>query len=127
LIVVDASAALAGLLNAGVARDSLRTEDLHAPHVVDVEVAHVLRRQVITERLTSRSAARALATFQVLGLRRHPVTQLLGRIWELRNNLSAYDAAYVALAESLNCDLLTADGRLSRAPGLRCPVTVVST
>ena len=56
---------------------------------------------------------------------RYPVFALLDRVWELRDNLSAYDASYVALAELLGCSLLTADARLSRAPGIRCPITVV--
>ena len=56
---------------------------------------------------------------------RYPVFSFLDRVWELRDNLSAYDASYVALAELLNCSLLTADARLSRAPGIRCPITVV--
>jgi predicted nucleic acid-binding protein len=56
---------------------------------------------------------------------RYPVFAMLARVWELRDNLSPYDASYVALAELLGCSLLTADGRLSRAPCLRCPVTVV--
>lgn len=58
-------------------------------------------------------------------MRRYAVHSLLDRVWELRDNLSAYDASYVALAEMLNCALLTADARLSRAPGTRCPITVV--
>ena len=56
---------------------------------------------------------------------RYAVSRLLGRVWELRENLSAFDASYVALAESLDCALLTEDGRISRAPGLLCPVIVV--
>ncbi len=60
-----------------------------------------------------------------LGVVRHPVTGLLDRIWQMRENVSAYGASYLALAETLGCPLLTADARLSRVPGLRCPVTVV--
>ncbi|MGI8900400.1 MAG: type II toxin-antitoxin system VapC family toxin [Nocardioides sp.] len=63
--------------------------------------------------------------FRRLGMTRYAVFTLLDRVWQLRDNLSAYDASYVALAESLDCTLLTADARLSRAPGLRCPITVV--
>lgn len=64
-------------------------------------------------------------TFRRLGITRYPVFSYLDRVWELRDNLSAYDASYVALAELLDCNLLTADARLSRAPGIRCPITVV--
>ena len=60
-----------------------------------------------------------------LGMTRYPVFTLLERVWDLRENLSAYDASYVALAELLNCPLMTADARLSRAPGVRCSITVV--
>jgi predicted nucleic acid-binding protein len=67
----------------------------------------------------------ALDAFRRLGMTRYPVFSMLDRVWELRDNLSAYDASYVALAELLGCSLLTADARLSRAPGIRCPVTVV--
>lgn len=66
-----------------------------------------------------------LDTWQRLGVTRYPVFAMLERIWALRENVSAYDAAYVALAELLGCALLTADGRLARAPGLGCSVTVV--
>lgn len=68
---------------------------------------------------------RALAVWRRVGVTRYPMLTSLGRIWELRENLSAYDAAYVALAERLGCALITADARLSRAPGIRCAITVV--
>ena len=67
----------------------------------------------------------ALDTMRKLGVTRYPVFSILDRVWELRDNLSAYDASYVALAELLDCNLLTADARLGPAPGIRCPVTVV--
>jgi predicted nucleic acid-binding protein len=66
-----------------------------------------------------------LDTLRRLGMTRYPVFSLVDRVWELRHNLSSYDASYIALAELLDCNLLTADARLSRAPGIRCPVTVV--
>lgn len=125
MIVVDASAALAALLNAGPARRTMSSEQLHAPHLIDSEVANGLRRQVASGRLISGGAAHVLEVWRRLGMVRHPALPLLERVWELRDNLSAYDATYVALAESLDCELLTADGRLARAPGLRCPVTTV--
>lgn len=125
MIVVDASAALAGLLNAGPARSILAAEQVHVPHLVDSEVAGGLRRQVAGALLDAAAAWRVLATWQRLGVRRHPVVGLVARVWELRDALSAYDAAYVALAEALGCPLLTADTRLTRAPGPRCPITLV--
>lgn len=125
MIVVDASAALSGLLNDGAARRSLATEQLHAPHLVDSEVANGLRRHVITGRITSDEGSSALSVWGRLGVTRYGVHGLLDRIWHLRDNLSAYDAGYVALAEALDCSFVTADARISRAPGIRCLVTVV--
>lgn len=125
MIVLDASAAVSALLNAGAARTALADEAVHVPHLVDSEIASALRRQVRTGDVRATGAWDALTTWQRLGVVRHPVTGLLDRIWALRDNLSAYDASYVALAEALDCAVLTADARLSRVPGLRCPVTVV--
>lgn len=125
MIVLDASAALSGLLNAGPARASLVSEQLHAPHLVDSEVVSGLRRQVASRRITADDGWAALHAWRRLGLTRYPTHGLLERVWELRENLSAYDAGYVALAEALGCALVTADARMSRAPDLRCLVTVV--
>lgn len=125
MIVVDASAALSALLNAGPARHALASERLHVPHLVDSEVAGGLRRRVAAQQLEAEAGWTALDTWRRLGMTRYPMFSLLDRVWELRDNLSAYDAAYVALAECLECGLLTADTRLSRAPGIRCPITAV--
>lgn len=125
MIVLDASAALSGLLNAGPARESLAGEQLHAPHLVDSEVASGLRRHVASHRIAADEGWAALDAWRRLGLTRYPMHGLLERVWDLRENLSAYDADYVALAESLGCFLVTADARISRAPGARCPITVV--
>ena len=125
MIVVDASAALSALLNTGPARRTLASEQLHAPHLIDSEVANGLRRRVAAAQLGADAGWTVLDTFRRLGMTRYPVFALLDRVWELRDNLSAYDASYVALAELLGCSLLTADARLSRAPGIRCPITVV--
>lgn len=125
MIVVDASAALSGLLNDGPARRSLANERLHAPHLVDIEVASGLRRRVAARQITAHDGWMALDRWRRLGATRYPARGLLERVWELRDNLSAYDATYVALAEMLSCALLTADARLGRAPGVRCPVTVI--
>lgn len=125
MIVVDASAALSALLNNGPARKILATEQLHAPHLLDSEIANALRRRVAAGQIGADSGWAALDTFRRLGMTRYPVFAFLERVWELRESLSAYDASYVAVAELLHCSLLTADARLSRAPGIRCPVTVV--
>jgi predicted nucleic acid-binding protein len=127
VIVLDASAAVAALLRDGSARNAVAREQLHVPHLVDAEVAHTLRRLVAVGRLPARVGQRLLSTWAEIALVRHPLHPLLPRMWALRENLTAYDAGYVALAEALDCALLTADARLARAPGNTCPITVVST
>jgi predicted nucleic acid-binding protein len=125
VIVVDASAAVSALLHAGTARAALTDGPLSAPHLIDVEVASALRRRVVGGALPESAGWTALDTWRRIGITRYAADTLLGRVWELRDNLGAYDATYVALAEALDCALLTADGRLSRTPALRCAVTVV--
>lgn len=125
MIVVDASAALSALLNDGPARRALVSEQLHAPQLIDSEVANGLRRRVAATQLGADAGWTALDAFRRLGMTRYPVFALLDRVWQLRDNLTAYDASYVSLAELLDCPLLTADARLSRAPGVRCPITLM--
>ena len=125
MIVVDASAAVSALLNDGQARRLLAVESVHAPHLVDAEVVSVLRRQVIAGLLAPDPALRALNVWRRLGLIRYAASPLLERVWELRSAVTAYDAMYVALAENLDCALVTADTRLSGANGPRCVITVV--
>ena len=125
MIVVDASAALSALLNAGSAREAVARDQVHVPYLVDSEVANGLRGCVAAQQLSVNAAWTALNAWRRLGMTRYPMFSLLDRVWELRHNLSAYDASYVALAEFLDCYLLTADGRLGRAPGIRCPITVL--
>jgi predicted nucleic acid-binding protein len=125
VIVLDASAAVSALLRGGPARAALAAEVVHVPHLVDIEVLSALRRCASSGQVADSAAADALDTWRRLGVTRYPVVGLLNRIWELRANVTAYDAAYVALAETLGCAVVTADARLARAPGLRCPVTVV--
>jgi predicted nucleic acid-binding protein len=125
VIVADASAAVSALLNAGSARRALSDEQVHVPHLIDSEIANALRHQVAAGRLEADPAWAAIDAWRRLGVTRYPVAGLLDRVWELRENVSAYDASYIALAELLDCSLLTADGRLGRAPGTRCAVTVV--
>jgi len=125
MIVLDASAAVQALLTDGQARLLVAAESLHAPHLVDAEVLSALRRLVGAGTLTADDGARFVNTWSRNGLIRYAAGPLLERIWELRQTISAYDAMYVALAEQLGCALVTADARLSGAPGLRCAVTVV--
>lgn len=123
--MIDASAAVLGLMNDGEARAALETEPVVCPHLVDSEVVNALRSQVFRGDLDGMVAERMVDVWQRLGLERVGVSGLLGRVWELRDNLSAYDATYVALAESLESPLMSADGRLARAPGPRCAITIV--
>jgi predicted nucleic acid-binding protein len=129
VLVVDASVLATALaddsLDGDVARSRLRGEQLAAPELVDLEVASVLRRQVEAEAVDPRRAALALSDLLAMPLQRASHRPLLSRCWELRNNLTVYDAAYVAMAEVLQAVLLTADARLARAPGPRCHVEVL--
>ena len=122
MIVVDASAAVDYLLAAGAfdriaTRFAAPSQSLHAPHLLDVEVAHALRRLAISRTISASRAEDALEDFASLRVRRYPRRPLLPRIWQLRSNMSAFDAACVALAEALDASLVTADGALARAPG----------
>ena len=125
MIVVDASAAVSALLSDGDARRMLSESRLAAPHLVDAEVVQTLRKLLIRGSLTTREAERAVQRWSRLGVERFPLVGLVARMWALRENVSAYDAANVALAEALDCPLLTADARLAAAPGTSCPITVV--
>jgi len=131
VIVLDASALLELLLGTEAGRaTATRIADpalgLHVPHLVDVEIAHALRRYVREGALEADSAAAAIDDLRSLDLERHAHEPLLDRVWALRENLTAYDAVYVALAEALECPLLTCDRRLARAPGLARRIEVVS-
>lgn len=130
MIVVDASVLSPALADDGDdgarARQRLRKELLAAPELVDLEVSSVLRRLVAAGRMPLRRAELAMSDLLALPLRRVPHRALLGRCWELRDNLSIYDASYVALAEQLDTTLVTADARLGAAPGPRCKVEVMT-
>jgi len=130
VIVVDASVILDVLLRVPEVEqieDRLfrRRETLHAPHLLDVEVSQVLRRYTLSGDMTAERGAEALDDLSSLRLVRYPHTVLLSRVWELRDNLTAYDAVYVALAEALRAPLVTRDERLAAAPGHRAIVEVV--
>jgi predicted nucleic acid-binding protein len=126
VIVVDASVLVVALADDGQdgdnARLRLRGERLAAPELIDLEVASVLRRQLRQGDLNDRRASQALSDLTDLPLQRAPHRPLVERCWELRANLTIYDAAYVALAEALDTTLLTGDGRLSRSTGPRCKI-----
>lgn len=131
MLVVDASVVAPALADDGtagqVARDRLRGEDLIAPHLVDLEVASVLRRQLRTGALELHRAEAALTHLASLPIRRASSTSLMRRIWALRDNLTVYDASYVALAEALGATLLTSDRGLAAAPGPTCRFEVLHT
>jgi predicted nucleic acid-binding protein len=130
MIVVDASVMVELLLSAEanpriVGRLLDPGEAIHAPHLLDVEVAHVLRRCSLSRVIGPRAGEVALADLLDLPVVRHPHALLLPRIWELRKSISAYDAAYVALAEVLEAPLLTRDARLARSHGHRARIELV--
>jgi predicted nucleic acid-binding protein len=100
-------------------------QTLHAPHLLDVEVAQVIRRYAAIGDIDSERGRIALTDLADLPLRRYPHDVLLPRIWSLRNNLTAYDAAYIALAEALDVPLLTRDWRLAAAAGHHAKIELV--
>lgn len=130
MIVVDASALLEALLRTPAAADVERrlfdpSETLHVPHVLDLEIAQVLRRYVAAGDMDAQRGRDVLADLADFPLRRYPHDVLLPRIWQLRGNLSAYDAAYVALAEALDAPLLTRDRRLAAVAGHSATIELV--
>lgn len=108
------------------ARRDVVEQELAAPELIDVEVASVLRRRWPAKTMSARRLAAALADLADLPVTRYPALPLLGRGYELRASVSAHDAVYVALAEYLDCPLLTADRRLAAAPGTSCSMSVVA-
>ena len=128
MLVVDASVLVVAQADDGTDGDSararLRGERLAIPELADLEVASVLRRQIRAGALDGRRAGRALDDLAALPAQRAPHRPLLARCWELRDNLTLYDAAYVALAEAMRAALLTGDRRLARATGPQCPIEV---
>jgi len=127
LIVIDASAAIELLLCTELGkRVELRALDpdarLHAPHVLDLEVAQVLRRLTHLKEITAARAHAALDDYDGLLVERSAHSDLLRRVWELRDSMTAYDGAYVALAEALAAPLLTCDARLAGSHGHRATI-----
>ena len=130
MIVVDASALLEVLLNTsagtGIAHRLFAAgETLHAPHLLDLEVAQVLRRYTASGEMDPRRGLQALEDLADLPLVRYPHDVFLSRIWELRDNLTAYDAAYVALAEALAAPLVTRDAALASPRAHRARVELM--
>jgi predicted nucleic acid-binding protein len=129
--VVDAAAAVSALGRkdaVGVAAHKRITQAIcHAPHLLDAEVGHVLRRGERTGEISEETARTALRALPEMIDHRYPHTgRLAERAWELRHTVTFYDALYVALAQVLNVPLLTSDARLSKAPGLGCQVTLIN-
>ncbi len=122
MIVVDASALIELLLpsdaaGAVAARLFDSGDSVAAPHLIDVETAHVLRRYVLAGEIDDRRGREAVADLADMPIRRYPHDILLPRVWDLRHNFTAYDAVYVALAEALDAPLVTRDRRLAGAAG----------
>jgi predicted nucleic acid-binding protein len=127
MIVLDASAAVDWLLQTPAGqhiekRIYSRNETLHAPHLIDLEVTQVLRRLALQGVVSVHRANEAVHDLLDLRITRYPHLVLLPRVWQLRHNFSAYDAAYIALAEKLGAALVTRDARLASAPGHAAPV-----
>jgi predicted nucleic acid-binding protein len=121
VVVVDTSAAVGVLIglprNRRLVHRLSADGDLHAPHLLDVELLHALHRLVRTGRLSDDRAADARTDFADLTIVRYGHAVLADRVWEMRHNLSAYDATFVALSEALGVPLVTCDARLATAPG----------
>ncbi|SDS05943.1 type II toxin-antitoxin system VapC family toxin [Jiangella sp. DSM 45060] len=126
MIVLDTSALVEFLVGTDATAERVRVavtgEYVAAPHAVDLECASTLRGLVRGGKLPADEARRALDLLGAMNLRRYDHVALLPRIWELRENLWPYDAAYVALAETLDAELLTTDSKLAGAPGVRCRI-----
>jgi predicted nucleic acid-binding protein len=130
VIVADASAIVEFLLQTPLgarveARLFQNDDEVHVPHVLDIEVAQALQRLVRSRELSRDRAEEALADLVDLDLQRHPHVDFLHRVWELRENLTAYDAIYVALAEATECPLITCDKPLGSSPGHAAHVEVI--
>jgi len=130
VIVVDASALLELLLQTPLGRRvetrMFRDQDeFHTPHLADVEVTQGLRRLVRAGEVSAARAAEAISDLADLDLFRHPQLDLLARAWRLRENITAYDAMYVALAEALDAPIVTCDAPLAHAPGHRARIEVI--
>ena len=131
MIVVDASALLEFLLRTPIgvrveARLFRDEDEFHSPHLVDVEVAQALRRLVRAGEVSASRASEVIADLTDFDLHRHAHLDLLTRAWALRENVTAYDAMYIALAEALDAPIVTCDAPLGKAPGRRVHIEVIA-
>ena len=130
MIVIDASVLANVVGDDGIDGRRARTElraagDLAAPDLVDVETVAVLRKRWIAGSISDGRFASAVGDLEDIDLDRYPALRFMRRARELRANVTAYDAVYVALAEILSCELWTADQRLASAPGPKCAIRVL--
>ncbi len=129
MLVVDASVIAPAVADGGpdgdACRARIKAQSLAAPDLLRVEAVSVIRRQHANGALSATQAANAIDDLLDLPITVYPTAALLRRAWELRDNVTAYDACYVALAEALGCSLATADQRLADAPGTRCQFDIV--
>ena len=129
MIVVDASVVAPLIADGGpdgdLFRAAVRGQTLAAPDLLVVEVLSVIRRHLASGTLNAQQANNAVDDLLALPITLYPATPLLRRCWQLRSNVTAYDACYVALAEVLEAALLTADARLANAPGTRCSFQLI--
>ena len=128
--VVDASVAVLAVTDDGAggaeARRALRAQRVTAPSMIDLELMSAVRKLRARGRLSEARAQAAMAAFAAMPIRREHHAPMLARIWSLRDNVTPYDAAYVALAEALDVPLITADQRLTQAPGATCAFELIS-
>jgi predicted nucleic acid-binding protein len=129
VLVVDASVIAPAVVDGGpdgeMCRARIKGQSLAAPDLLRVEAVSVIRRRLPAGGLTEKQATHAIGDLLSLPIAVYPTAALLRRVWELRDNVTAYDACYVALAEALRCPLVTADRRLAKAPGTRCEFDLV--
>lgn len=131
MIVVDASVLANVVGDDGADGERARAEvrsvgEIAAPDLVDVETLAVLRKRWLAKTISARRFASAVDDLEALAIDRYPTLRFMRRAYELRDNVTAYDATYIALAEILECDLVTGDRRLAKAPGTRCAIRVLA-
>ena len=129
-MVLDASSAVEFLLNTAsgkrlAARLADETEVVHVPHLIDLEIAQVLRRYTRHGTLNARMGMLALDRWRSLDIQRYAHEPFLDRIWDLRDNVTVYDAVYVALAEALSTVLYTGDRKLAGTPGVNVAIALI--
>lgn len=131
MIVIDASVLANVLADDGAdgqrARAELRSAgEISAPDLVDVETVAVLRKRWLAKTISTRRFASAVDDLEAMAIDRYPTLRFMRRAYEVRENVTAYDASYIALAEVLGCELLTGDARLAKAPGTRCAIRLLA-